>query len=173
MRERVLKTSFMIAALAVAAWFAGAEQFAPLRLLFLSKPSAVVSSVFLGFHCSAIPGAFLLANDTLPIHVTDGCSAAGFFLLLVILLGGAVVTDFTARACLKALWVIPASYAVAICANSSRIIAAWFTGKWARAALPESLWPAVHLCTGIIVFVTFLLATYLFIKRSAFHGRTE
>lgn len=136
----------------------------------LGLPSAQLCSIFLGSPCITTPEGYILDTATLPIHVTQACSAANFFLLTFILVTGAVIQSFRIKELLKILWILPASYIVTILANSARIIAGWIMGQWARAVLAERFWASVHLGTGVVVFLTFLIVIYLLLMWRPLHG---
>jgi exosortase K len=129
--------------------------------LFFCLPSAQICSLFLGADCITTDNGYMLTNSVLAVHVTKVCSAAGFFILLLALMIGVVIKSARLNQFLKIVWILPVAYIITILANSARILGGWITGKWARSVLPEKFWPAVHLGTGIVVFLTFLVVTYL------------
>ena len=137
--------------------------------LFFCLPSAQICSLFLGADCITTENGYMLANRMLAIHVTNVCSAANFFILLSALMAGLVIKSARFRELLKIVWILPLAYVVTIFANSSRIVGAWVTGRWARRILPENFWPGVHLGTGIVVFLTFLILTYLLLSWSSYN----
>ena len=131
---------------------------------FLGLPSSLICSMFLGSDCVATAEGYMLTNEMLPVHVTEVCSGASFFILLLVLISGAVIESCRFKELLKIVWIVPLAYAITVFANSARIIGGWVTGKWARMALPEDLWAGIHLGTGVVIFLTFLIATYLLLK---------
>ena len=140
------------------------------RRYFLCLPSAQISSLFLGSNCTATAEGYLLTNPILTVHVTKVCSAMSFFILLSTLAAGAVIRSLRPKEFLNLIWIIPLAYVITILANAARIIAGWVTGRWARAVLPENFWPGVHLGTGVVVFLTFLIITYLLLKWRLLNG---
>lgn len=139
---------------------------------FLGFPSAQLCSLFLGSDCIATPEGYLLTAAVLPVHVTKACSAASFFILLLVTMAMAVVPSRRGKDLLKLVWVVPLAYGITLMANTARIIGGWLTGRWARSALPENLWAGVHLGTGVVVFLTVLIAVYLLLKWRPCHGDT-
>ncbi|MHC4085159.1 MAG: hypothetical protein ACYSWZ_02610 [Planctomycetota bacterium] len=103
----------------------------------------------------------MLTSSVLAVHVTKVCSAAGFFILVAALMVGGAIKSTRLRQLMKIGWILPLAYIITILANSARILGGWVTGKWARRLMPENFWPGVHLGTGIVVFLTFLIVTYL------------
>jgi exosortase K len=142
-----------------------ANSFAGFWRLFFCLPSAQICSVFLGADCVTTPAGYMLVNEHLSVHVTKACSAASFFVLLSSLFAGTVVKSIRLREFFKIVRVLPLAYVITIAANSSRIIGGWVTGRWARSVLPESFWAGVHLGTGIAVFLTFLIVSYMVLRR--------
>jgi exosortase K len=137
---------------------------------FLGFPSAQICSIFLGSDCIATPEGYMLTNEMLPVHVTKACSAASFFMLLLVLISGAVIKSLQIKEFLKITWIIPLAYIITISANAARIVGGWITGRWARMVLPENFWAGIHLGTGVVVFLTFLIATYLLLKWRPLYG---
>ena len=139
---------------------------------FLGFPSAQLCSLFFGSDCIATPEGYLLTNAALPVHVTKACSAASFFILLLVMMAMAVMPSCRGKDLLKLVWVVPLAYGITLMANTARIIGGWLTGRWARSTLPENLWAGVHLGTGVVVFLTVLIAVYLLLKWRPCHGDT-
>lgn len=137
--------------------------------LFFCLPSAQMCSLFLGVDCITTEHGYMLTNRILTVHVTRACSAANFFILLSALIVGLVIKSARFRELLKIVWILPLAYIITILANSSRIVGGWITGRWARSVLPENFWPGVHLGTGIVVFLTFLILTYLLLTWSSYN----
>jgi exosortase K len=156
-RSILLTTIILLALLPLTTTF---EQF---WRFFFCLPPARICSLFLAVDCINTTEGYMLANEILPIHVTKACSAANFFILSIALISGTVIKSVRIKEFKKGLWILPFAYLVTISANTSRIIAGWITGRWARMLLPENFWPGIHLATGIVVFLTFLIATYLLV----------
>lgn len=136
----------------------------------LCLPSAGICSIFLDSTCTVTPEGYLLNNPVLAVHVTRTCSAEGFLILLFSLISCAVIRSLRFKELLKLTWIFPLAYGITILANSARIIAGWATGNLARAFLPEYSWSGIHLGTGIVIFLTFLIITYLLLKWRLFNG---
>lgn len=143
-----------------------ANHFENFWLHFIGFPSAKITSLFLASNCTSTDSGFILNNQKLPIYVTKACSAANFFIMILIFLSVAIIKSCRFKEISKIIWIIPSAYFITISANVSRIIGCWFTGRLARYIFPENFWPAVHLGTGIIVFLTFLIAAYFLLKWS-------
>lgn len=131
---------------------------------FIGFPSAKICSVFLSSDCMATDDGYLIANKALPVHITNACNASSFFILTLVIVSTAVIQSFKPHELIKFYWAFPLAYIITILANSARIIAGWLTGKWARMILPHNYWPSIHLATGVFVFLTFLIATYVILK---------
>jgi exosortase K len=146
-----------------------ANTFENFWLNFIGLPSAKIASLFLASDLSAADRGFVINNEKLPIYVTKACSAANFFILIVVFLGAAVIKSCKFEDFSKIIWIIPLAYCITVFANVSRIVGCWFTGRLARNIFPENFWPAVHLGTGVIIFLTFLIGTYLILKWRLLH----
>jgi len=127
---------------------------------YLGKPAASLASIYLSCPLVTTSFGFELKASPLPIHVTGECSAAGFFALIAALIFNVILAYAGKPRLLSALLALSAAFTVTVIANSARIILAWHTGRLARLLLPDSFWPAVHLGTGVLVFVVFLVLTY-------------
>jgi exosortase K len=136
----------------------------------LCLPSAGICSVFLDSTCTATAEGYLLTNPVLTVHVTRACSAEGFLILLFSLISCAAIRSLRFTELLKLIWIFPLAYGITILANSARIIAGWATGRLARAFLPEHFWSGIHLGTGIVIFLTCLIITYLLLKWRLLNG---
>jgi exosortase/archaeosortase family protein len=137
---------------------------------FFCQPPAVMCSFFLGCPCVSACDGYVIEDAVLPVRVTLKCSAVNFFILLSAISAATVVRFLSDVP--RLFLVLPFAYAVTILANFTRIISGRFTGLAARMMLPENLWPAVHLGTGVAVFIIFLFAAYLFLLWSLNYGRT-
>jgi exosortase K len=155
------KRSIFLTALILLVFLPLAKVFEGFWRLFFCLPSAQMCSLFLGADCITTENGYMLTNRILAVHVTKACSAAGFFILLSALMVGVVIKSARLSQLMKIVWILPLAYIITILANSARILGGWVTGKWARRVLPENFWPGVHLGTGIVVFLTFLILTYL------------
>lgn len=133
-------------------------------------PSARLCSLFLGGDCIPTVNGYLLTNELLSIHITKACSGASFFILLCALISGMVIKSIRMNNIVKLGWILPLAYIVTLLANSSRILGGWITGRWARAFLPEHLWGGVHLGTGVVIFLMFLIFTYTLLVWKANNG---
>lgn len=164
------KRSLLAAGLMLSGGLVFANLFDSFWLEFLGFPSARICSMFFASDCVSTSEGYLITNKALPVHVTDVCSASNFFILLIVLISCSVIQSFSAKELTKAVWILPLAYAVTVFANSSRIIGGWVTGRWARMTLPENCWPGIHLGTGVVVFLTCLMMTYLFLNRRLLNG---
>ena len=125
--------------------------------LVLGHPAAHLSAWWLGVPAAVTAEGILLMDQALPITVTPQCSGADFMALLC-----GVVAPFLISRHRRRFWwlVVPSAVVVTVAANCCRIITGWYSGIWARHALSQSYWPGVHLATGIIVFLTVLVAVH-------------
>lgn len=123
-------------------------------------PTAWIASWFMSATCILTPQGCLLITPTSPVHVTLACSAANFFILLASLLAGQVLVLQRPRIVILALTFLT-SYLVALAANSARVVFAWYAGQWTERFLPSHFAAAVHMGAGILVFLVFLIATWI------------
>ncbi len=125
--------------------------------LALGHPAAYLASWWLGVPCADMAEGVLLMDKALPIAVTPQCSGADFLALLC-----GIATPFLTSPQRRRYWWLaaPGAVAVTIATNSCRIITGWYSGVWARQALSQTYWPGVHLATGIVVFLTVLVAVH-------------
>jgi exosortase K len=137
---------------------------------YFCMPSARFCSLFLGSDCIPTANGYMLTNESLAIHITKACSGASFFILLCALIISVTIKSIRMNDVVKLCWILPLAYIVTLLANSSRILAGWITGRWARAFLPEDLWGGVHLGTGVVIFLTFLICTYSLLIWKANNG---
>lgn len=133
-------------------------------------PSATISSIFLGSTYSSTDQGYMIANRILPIHVTKACSAANFFILLLSLIIGILIKSVRKNEFWKLFLAVILAYLITVIANSARIIAGWITGILAREFLPDKFWPAVHLGTGVFMFLIFLFLTYYLLTGRHYNG---
>jgi exosortase/archaeosortase family protein len=125
--------------------------------LVLGHPAAYLSGWWLGVPCAVTADGVLLMDQALPISVTPQCSGADFLALLC----GITVPFLMSPERRHYRWlVVPVAIAATIATNSCRIITGWYSGMWARQALSQTYWPGVHLATGIVVFLTVLVAVH-------------
>ena len=151
--QRVYCTALVITTVALLA-----RLFPQFFFLTLAQPAAYISALWLGVPCAATGDSFLLMDPALPVAVTQHCSGADFLALLCGLIAPLVCFPLRRR------YVLPAfmsAVAITIAANSCRIISGWYSGLWARRALSQSYWPGIHMATGIVVFLTVLIATHI------------
>jgi len=123
----------------------------------LGHPAAYLSGWWLGVPSAVTGDGVLLMDRVLSITVTPQCSGADFLALLC----GIMVPFLVQPARRRYGWLAaPVAVAITIAANSCRIIMGWYSGVWARQALSQTYWPGVHLATGIVVFLTVLVAVH-------------
>ncbi len=132
-----------------------------LFFLILGYPAAHFSGWWLGVPSAITADGVLLMDQTLPITVTQQCSGADFLALLC-----GIATPFLMLPHRRRYWwvAIPGAVLITITANSCRIISGWYSGVWARRALSQTYWSGVHLATGIVVFLTVLIAVHGFLS---------
>jgi hypothetical protein len=133
--------------------------------VFFCAPSAWLASAF--FHAPWTPteDGYLIALPALAIRVTLACSGAQFFCLLWSLMWIATTTaysrlDFRPGLLVDLARCAALAYGLTILANAARILTGSWASLWARRVLPETFHSGVHLATGIVVFVCFLMAGY-------------
>lgn len=124
----------------------------------LGVPAAHLSAWWLGMPCEATADGLVLANSRLPITITQSCGGGDFFALVL-----AMLVPFVVAAWPRRYWwlALPLAVSITIVANTCRIVAGWYTGVWARAALSVTYWRGVHLATGIVIFLAVLIGTHV------------
>jgi len=132
--------------------------------LFLTAPSARLAGLLMGAPCTPTPEGYLLTAAPPVVHVTQACSGAGFFLLLLALAGATLIPTLTRQNLLRFARYVPVIYAAAVLANACRIVAGWHAGRVARAVLPVHYHAGIHLYTGALVFFVFLVGFHIVIR---------
>jgi exosortase K len=134
--------------------------------VFFCAPTAWLASAFLHAPWTPTEDGYLIALPALAVRVTLACSGAQFFCLLWSLMWIASTTAYSRWEFRPGLLVDLArcaalAYGLTLLANTARIVTGWRTALWARRVLPETFHSGVHLATGIVVFVSFLIAGYV------------
>lgn len=135
-------------------------------------PTAWIASWFMAADCIPTAQGCLLVTPLAPVHVTLACSAARFFVLLTSLLAGQILAARRAKASGLVLALLTA-YSAAIAANATRVVCAWFAGRWTEHSLPTHFAAAVHLGAGIMVFLVFLILTWGWFMRYIITARRK
>ena len=155
--RRILESAGAIAIITLAS-----RLFPTAFFLLLGHPAAHLAGWWLNTPHTMTPDGILLMDGALSIMVTPTCSGADFLALLC----GIMLPFLTPTHRHRYLWLMgPSAIVITIATNSCRIIAGWYTGLWARHALPETYWGGVHLGTGILLFLTALIAVYAICSR--------
>lgn len=137
-----------------------------LKMQLFCGPSAMLASLFLGTPIVGSVDAFLLPHGTLDIRVLESCSGFDFFALLSAILS-AMAVGRAKRPVMRLVLLVPVCWAIALLANSVRIISAVQVHLLAD-VLPRSLSPsAAHTIVGVSVFILFL-AVSCQLARSAY-----
>lgn len=112
---------------------------------------------------------WLLAGAVRPVLVSSACSATGFFLTVVALLGWQLARrGIPAAIALTAalLGAVP----VTLLVNALRVVAVAQMHRWVIPQLPEAYGPFLHMLTGVSVFLPSLIALNLLLER---HGKSR
>ena len=139
-------------------------------LRFFSYPTATLASFLLGAPCIGGEVGYYLPMRAYPLLVSTACSGAGYFVLLVALLSGALFglggRNRPANRSLVFVSVFPFLYFSALIANLSRLLLTRYAGLFSQSFLPERFHAAAHLSVGGAVFLAFLFVTYYLVMRS-------
>lgn len=154
------KRSVLITALLLLALTASLDRMPAFRRCAFVMPTAWIAAWFLSAERVPTPEGCLLVTSAAPVHVILACSGAGFFALLASLLLGQLLA--ARRPTIGGLALMPAAaYAMAVAANSARVVFAWFAVRWIGRALPSYLVPAVKTGAECLVFIVFLAGTWV------------
>ena len=135
------------------------------RLWLFCMPASYAASIFLGLQCMPAGEGYVLLHDSLPVYVTLACSASHYFVLVCALICGMLYDTDSKTSLRSLLWIVPMCYGVTLLANVARIVLCWYAGILARRYLAEGYWPSVHMGVGVLVFLSFLIVTYILIGR--------
>jgi len=134
--------------------------FPSLRMGFFCLPASRLASLFLGMPEVDAEGAFVLMHPALDIRVVETCSGYDFFALLYAVLGG-MVFRYARHPWRQIAVLLPAAYAIALGANSARIVCAAQARLHAEALAPLLSAQAAHFTVGVCIFATVLAASSL------------
>lgn len=128
------------------------------------RPCAWAASLVLGGRCVRAEdgNGYVVQSPRGPVLVSVACSAFRFFSVTVAVLAGLAVYRKRSRL-LPAL--VLGAYAVTLAANTTRIVCARYARLAAVAWLPPEMFEAVHMGTGMLCFVMFLIAAYAAAER--------
>jgi exosortase/archaeosortase family protein len=127
-------------------------------------PSAWLASWFLAADLTPTAQGWLLNALSAPVHVIGPCSGAGFFVLLVSLLGGQVLARTKPRLG-RLTAALAFAYAAAVCVNTGRVVFTCYTDRWAARVLPANLGEMAHAAAGLLVLLVGMVAAWiLFVK---------
>jgi exosortase K len=113
---------------------------------------------------------FRIEADPCPIVVAVECSGARYFCVLLALLAGLAIRRRRWRV-LPVL--VPIAYGVTLAANSARIACGWYVRRAAAEMFPPQTMPAVHVATGSLCFVAFLVLVYTAIDGRLAHDAAK
>ncbi|MDD5678236.1 MAG: archaeosortase/exosortase family protein [Kiritimatiellae bacterium] len=158
-KRSVLVTAFLL--LALLPWTDGIPAF---RRMAFVMPTAWIASWFMSAACVPTSQGYMLITSATPVHVILACSGATFFALLASLLAGQTLASRRPKLLGLAI-ALGMAYGTAIAANSARVVFTWFADRWAEHMLPPQFIAAAHMGAGIMVFLVFLVLTWiLFLK---------
>ncbi len=140
-----------------------------LELDFLAAGAAGLAGVFTGVGARRGDGGWVLSVGGMPAVVTEACSGADYFLILLALLGWQLVQR--GRSIGIAILVgLPAAGLLTIFVNSLRIVTVVQAHRWVIPLLPASYGHFAHMLTGAAVFLPSLIALNLLLEH---HGHTR
>jgi len=128
------------------------------RRLAFCAPAAHLAALATGAPCAAEPEGYRLTGPDIDLVVVPACAATDFFCLLTGFLS--VLLSWRGWPPASQLAVLPLAWLITIVTNAVRLASCWQVDAWARATLPASLWPGLHLATGVSTFLLALTAIF-------------
>lgn len=108
------------------------------------------------------------------IHIVPSCSGYGFFCMLWAMCVWHLFRRFTVpKAFLYSMLVVPAAYALTIISNSCRMVSAYQAHQITKILLPDNFQAAIHQGIGILLFLSIIMATHLYLERKFHVGYTH
>jgi len=123
------------------------------RRIGFCAPAAHLAALATGAPCVAEADGYRLVGPGLDLEVVPACAAVDFYCLLVGFLS--ILLSWHGWPRVVQLAVLPMAWVITVVANAVRLTSCWQVDRWARMALPEALWPGLHMAVGV---ATFLLA---------------
>lgn len=130
----------------------------PIRRVVFCAPAAHLAGLLSGAPCVKDGDDFRLLGADLDLTVVPACAAADYFCLMAGFLS--LLITWRGLRLRTHLFVLPAAWGLTILINALRLVACWHTDRLAQNLLPPMLWPATHMATGIVTFLTGL--TFIF-----------
>lgn len=128
------------------------------RRIGFCAPAAHVAARATGSACTTEPDGYRLWGPAHDLIVVPACAAVDFFCLVAGFLSALMAWRGWRPA---AQWtVLPLAWVITIAANAVRLASCWQADRWARLTLPPTLWPGLHLATGLATFLLALIAVY-------------
>lgn len=112
---------------------------------------------------------WMLAGADRAVLVSAACSATGYFLMVVALLGWRLART-PLHAPVAGVTAIVAALPVTIFVNALRVVALLQAHRWLIPRFPENYGPFLHLLTGVGVFLPALIGLNLILE---FHGNSR
>lgn len=134
----------------------------------LIKPSGFLAAWFAGAIPNIKDNAIEFATLGLDVQVTEACSGAGFF---SILLATIVYLLLLHRPrCHMVIMMLLSVWPLVVVANAARIVFSVASRRVAGFFLSPDYFPVVHQATGTLIFLTTLVALAFFINYLNRHG---
>ena len=145
-------------AMALVAVAAGISAPETVRRIAFSAPAAHLAALMTGAPCIAQADGYRLPGPDIDLVVVPACAAVDFFCLLTGFLS--VLMCWRRGSPASQLAILPLAWFITVITNAVRLASCWQADTWARAALPPSLWPSLHLATGVATFLLSLTAIF-------------
>jgi exosortase/archaeosortase family protein len=144
------------------AW--GGLQFYPTAdVKWFARGAAGIASLLAGSPVERIDAGWLLGGASQPVVVSEACSATGYFLTVVALLGWRL-----AQRGFSPVVAVPAAlvggFVFTLFVNALRVVALMHAHHWVIPRFPDSYAPFLHLLTGVAVFLPALIALNLLLE---------
>lgn len=144
------------------AW--GGLQFYPTAGVELfARGSAGLASLLAGSPVTRIDAGWLLGSASQPVVVSEACSATGYFLTVVALLGWCLVR-LRISPQLAIAGALAGGLVFTLAVNALRVVALMHAHHWVIPRFPDSYAPFLHMLTGVAVFLPALIALNLFLE---------
>lgn len=140
--------------------------FPAIEVEFFARGAATLAALFSGAPVGRVDMGWLLADGGQPVVVSAACSATGYFLTVVALLGWRLERLMISPPLAMGAAVIVA-LPVTLFVNALRVIAVMYAHQWVIPRFPETYGPFLHMLAGVGVFLPALIVLNLVLE---YHG---
>jgi exosortase K len=136
-----------------------------------SFPAAKITSLFLGVPFFKTDGlTYTLFYSNVSLNIIESCSGYNFWVILFSYFMFQILSRFyLKRAVTYCVFLLPASYFITIIVNSIRVIASLYIRISGSSYISEKYADVIHLWTGIIIFLSALIAMQILFQRRISH----